>query len=94
MSTTALSTRSPRGINPKVGRLQQLPRKIGFRLPEYLEMAEVNAFAAAAPKGQVDHARAMADQSPPRKPVLLGTRRYASSLNIKVAAMATKWWPM
>ena len=49
MSTTALSTRSPRRINGKVGRLQQLPRNTRFKLPEYLGMAEVNALIAAAP---------------------------------------------
>ena len=48
MNTTALSTRHPRGINPKGGKLQQIPRKNGFKLPEYLEMAEVNALIAAA----------------------------------------------
>ena len=49
MSTTTLNTRSPRGINPKEGKLQQLPRENGYKLPEYLEMAEVNALIAAAP---------------------------------------------
>ena len=49
MSTTALSTRRPRGINPKGGTLQQLIRENGFKLPEYLETAEVNALIAAAP---------------------------------------------
>ena len=49
MSTTALSTRHLRGINPKGGNLQQLPRENRFKLPEYLEMAEVNALIAAAP---------------------------------------------
>ena len=49
MNTTALSTRRPRGINPKVGRLQQLPRENGYTLPEYLEMSEVNALISAAP---------------------------------------------
>ena len=29
--------------------MQQLPRKSGFKLREYLEMAEVNALIAAAP---------------------------------------------
>ena len=29
--------------------MQQIPRKNGFTLPEYLEMAEVNALIAAAP---------------------------------------------
>ena len=47
--TTALSTRHPRGINPKGGKLQQLPRENHYKLPEYLEMAEVNALIAAAP---------------------------------------------
>ena len=49
MSTTALSMRGPRGINPKGGKLQQLSRENGYKLPEYLEMAEVNALIAAAP---------------------------------------------
>ncbi len=49
MNTTALSTRHPRGINPKGVKLQQLPRKNGFKLPEYLEFAEVNALIAAGP---------------------------------------------
>ena len=49
MSTTALNKRHPRGVNPKERHLQQLPRKNGFRLPEYLEMVEVNALIAAAP---------------------------------------------
>ena len=49
MSTTALSTRRPRGINPKGGKLQQISRENGFKLPEYLETAEVNALIAAAP---------------------------------------------
>ena len=49
MSTTALSTRHSRGINSKRRNLQQLPRKSGFKLREYLEMAEVNALIAAAP---------------------------------------------
>ena len=40
---------APPGINPKGGELQQIPRKNGFKLPEYLEMAEVNAIIAAAP---------------------------------------------
>ena len=42
MSTTALSMRGPRGINPKGGTLQQLIRENRYMLPEYLEMAEVN----------------------------------------------------
>ena len=41
MSTTALSTRHPRGVNPKGGELQYLPRVNRFKLPEYLEMAKV-----------------------------------------------------
>ncbi len=49
MNTTALSTRRPRGINPKGGRLQQLHRENGYKLTVYLEMAEVNALIAAAP---------------------------------------------
>ena len=49
MSTTALSTRHLRGINSKGGKLQHLPRKNGYKLPGYLEMAEVNALIAAAP---------------------------------------------
>ena len=49
MSTTALSTRHPRGINPKGRNLQQSPRKYCFKLPEYLERDEVNALIAAAP---------------------------------------------
>ena len=49
MNTTALSTRGPMGINPNGGKLQQLPRGNGYKLPEYLEMAEVNALIAAAP---------------------------------------------
>ena len=49
MGATALSTRHPRGINPKGGKLQQLPRENSFKLPEYLEMAEVDALIAAAP---------------------------------------------
>ena len=48
MSTTALSTRHPRGINSKGRNLQQSLRKNGFKLPEYLEMAEVNALIAGA----------------------------------------------
>ena len=34
---------------PQRGNLQQLPRENRFKLPEYLEMAEVNALIAAAP---------------------------------------------
>ena len=49
MSTIALSTRRPGGINPKGGKMQRLPRENGFKLPMYLEMAEVNALIAAAP---------------------------------------------
>ncbi len=49
MSTTALSTRHPRGINSKGRNLQQSLRKNGFKLPEYLERDEVNALIAAAP---------------------------------------------
>ena len=49
MSTTSLSTRSPRGINPRGRNLQQIHRDNGYKLPEYLEMAEVNALIAAAP---------------------------------------------
>ena len=49
MNITALSTRRPRGINPKGGKLQQLSWENGYKLPEYLEMAEVNALIAAAP---------------------------------------------
>ena len=41
MNTTALSTRHPRGVNPKGGELQYLPRVKRFKLPEYLEMAKV-----------------------------------------------------
>ena len=61
MNTTALSTRRPREINPKGGNSQQLPRENGFKLPEYLEMAEVNPLIAAPrqPKGQADNARTM-----------------------------------
>ena len=41
--------------------MQQLPRKNGFKLPEYLELSEVNALIAAPrqPKGQADNARTM-----------------------------------
>ena len=53
MSTTALSTRRPRGINSKGGKLQQLPRENGYKLPEYLEMAEVSALIVAAPNPKV-----------------------------------------
>ena len=42
MSTTALSMRGPRGINPKGGTLQQLIRENRFKLSENLEMAGVN----------------------------------------------------
>ena len=49
MSTTALSTRHPRGINSKGRNLQQIPRENGYKLPEYLERDEVNALIAAAP---------------------------------------------
>ena len=52
MSTTALSTRLPRGINPKGGKMQQMPRRDGFKLPEYLEMVEVNTLIAAAPNSR------------------------------------------
>ena len=48
MNITALSTIHPRGNNPKWGKLQQIPRNNGFKLTEYLEMAEVNALIAAA----------------------------------------------
>ena len=48
MSTTALSMRGPRGINPKGGKLQQLIRENRFKLSENLEMAEVNVLIAAA----------------------------------------------
>ena len=47
MSTTALSTRRPGGIDSKGGRLQQSLRENGYKLPGYLEMAEVNALIAA-----------------------------------------------
>ena len=50
MSTTALSMRGPRGINPKGGTLQQLIRENGYKLPEYLEMAEVNALMRRRPQ--------------------------------------------
>ena len=49
MSTTALSTKHPRGINSKGRNLQQSLRKNGFKLQEYLERDEVNALIAAAP---------------------------------------------
>ena len=49
MSTTELSTRRQGESTPKGGRLQQLPRENGYKLPEYLEMVEVNALIAAAP---------------------------------------------
>ena len=49
MSTTALSTRHPRGINSKERNLQQSLRKNGFKLQEYLERDEVNALIAPAP---------------------------------------------
>ena len=49
MSTTALSTRRPLGINSKGRNLQQSLRKNGFKLPEYLERDEVNVLIAAAP---------------------------------------------
>jgi integrase len=52
ISTTALSTRRPRGINPKGGKMQQMPRRDGFKLPEYLEMVEVNTLIAAAPNSR------------------------------------------
>ena len=42
MSTTALSTRRPRGINSKGRNLQQLIRENRFKLSENLEMAGVN----------------------------------------------------
>ena len=29
--------------------MQRIPRENGFKLPEYLEMAEVNAFVGAVP---------------------------------------------
>ena len=41
MSTTALSTRRPGGINPKGSKLQQLPRKNAFKPLGYLELHEV-----------------------------------------------------
>ena len=44
MNTTALS--APRGINPKGRNLQHLSRESRFKLPEHLEMAEVNALIA------------------------------------------------
>ena len=43
MNTIALSTRRPRGINPKGAKLQQLPRGNGYKLPEYPDLVEVNA---------------------------------------------------
>ena len=49
MSTTAQSTRHSWGVNPKGGKLEQIPRENRFKLPEYLGMAEVNALIAAAP---------------------------------------------
>ena len=49
MNITALSTIHPRGNNPKGGKLQQLLRENDYKLPEHLEMAEVNALIAAAP---------------------------------------------
>ena len=49
MNTTALRRRRPRGINLKGRNLQQSLWKNGFKLPEYLEMSEVNALIAAAP---------------------------------------------
>ena len=49
MSTTALNTRHPRGINPKGGNLQQLPRENRFKLSEYLELHEVIDLIAATP---------------------------------------------
>ena len=52
MSTTALSTRRPRGINRKGGKMQRLPRENGYKLPEYPEMAEVNTLIAAPPPTQ------------------------------------------
>ena len=52
MTTTVLSTRRARGINPKRRVLQHLPREKGCSLPEYLEAPEVNALIAAAPNPQ------------------------------------------
>ena len=49
MSITVLRRRRPRGINLKGRNLQQLLRENGYKLPEHLEMAEVNALIAAAP---------------------------------------------
>ena len=49
MSTTAQSTRHSWGVNPKGGKLEQILRENRFKLPEYLEMAEVDALIAAAP---------------------------------------------
>ena len=49
MTTTFLSTRRARGINPKRRVLRQLPREKGCSLPEYLEAPEVNALIHAAP---------------------------------------------
>ena len=37
-------------INPKGRNVQHSSRNNGFKRPEYLEMAEVNALIAAAPK--------------------------------------------
>ena len=49
MTTTAVSTRRVRGINPKTAGLQQSPREKGSNLPEYLERVEIEAVITAAP---------------------------------------------
>ena len=52
MMTALPSRRRPRGVNRKRADLQQNPGAKGYRLPEYLEAAEVNALIAAAPNPQ------------------------------------------
>ena len=49
MTTTAVSTRRPRGIHAKRAGLQQSPREKVFNLPQYLERVEIEAVIAAAP---------------------------------------------
>ena len=49
MTTTAVSTRRPRGTHPKRAGLQQPPREKGSNLQEYLEQAEIEAVIAAVP---------------------------------------------
>ena len=56
--------------------MQQIPRKNGFKLPECLETAEVNALIAATPQGKADHAGTVASRNavcPKPWPWKLGT---------------------